>query len=1464
MAVSFDSRVQVWINGVPSPLSIRTNGGPVSSAKITTLRPGQKLVLVVENDNIADQASLATVSLLVDNGSSWEAINALSFPVPSSGCQGEWLRTHDTRFRRAAIACAAGVMLVELSVGVLSSKTTFNTSRPLPLWGAAPTSCMGYSSAAIGASQAMQSQYIQLSCTTPFIGTFLTRPPPYLVAAHGGSIVLMGWRQATARTLNSIHLRGPVRSGANFTTMTVVAITSAGNGSWRQTTPDFLPVAHLDIPDTAENGLVSLRETMDSPQLVQLSLVLSLGQLADLYLYSCTLVGSGGWFPLHVACTGPVKVGELFPDNFTFAIRHVATTRSEVVLLGSEGRRPGSISLLPLPLCEGDSVPSRAGEGLLCRRCPHGTRKESGGSDTPAGCELCVGDSSSAAGGSMSGGSVLLLGPPGGPFDASCARHATWLNVTLCGPPGATQACARWQPPHDWEDLDHFKVTSFGPEVLKRQLSFDVQLLAGGQIQARVSGLVPGASQWVRFLHVNERKLSLSRLVKVQTQPAIECPRGLRPANAQCNGVGTCDVESGRCLCNGLGEHPTLGLACTVIPGILIQAVAELEVPGYTLKSSAVTGAAARVVARRTGIPATMLESRLLCTLESTGPSQWAASLFIAFSEAEAEACAADLAPGGSSCPAALTKGVQVEQLQRATGQVLGADTVSTRTIASGILDPDTSEASVFGAVGIRSLSMLGGQCAFGGVQAMLPISRDHWKATGFPNDAVLHNLQRCSLASTCSQCLQLAHCGWCSTRSACVQGGPQGPVPTIPTLCERGMLHHHDSPARPTCPVECNVLSGCEACSARPDCAWCEVGRGRCEDLAGRTSNSSTLGVCPSDMRRLAPSQCPASRCSTYTSNSTCLQDQACGWCEMPSVGGAGSRCGAVEGPAFTDGALPCTGVLAVHAAPGVIHACDTAASGCDACASVPGCAWCWNSHTCRPVVSNSASFTSPCEVQTVLPAHLSSMLAIPSVSINSLWGPAAPPRELNASTLTLPQCFPTELACSQARACGTCIGTPGCTWCQVPGAHEGHCMASAVALRSCSGPAQGGAIAYGQQCPLGCAKQGIAITQDQSKQRKFIARFLGNEGEFEIGATAGRADKEVLVPAQMEDCEWQMEVPTQLAQAAAQGFLTYISLNISLPSFISLQAAVNSKPLSTVQGTQSYNCSMRAVRLAEWNSRPNMLSDCGTQHAFVVLSTRTRPGDVVSLSMLHSANSSTLSLPFHGGVAVAFSHRESALAGSQEANLLVSLSTGSVFLVLLLIAFAVWIRRARASSPLGQLRDHQGVPLAVLEAMPLFNLPNLALSGAERAGKEGGEQSCSICFCEFEADDTLRLLPCQHYYHWQCVDKWMVDHTTCPLCRKDVMASGSSGKESPACLPPGAVLVAPDSPRRRARSESSAASRSPVLAAVESPLRILGHNPLRRIQSSAAHGLPAYSIGPPREAADVGRRSVQIQSQV
>ncbi|XP_041910292.1 E3 ubiquitin-protein ligase RLIM-like [Arvicola amphibius] len=55
---------------------------------------------------------------------------------------------------------------------------------------------------------------------------------------------------------------------------------------------------------------------------------------------------------------------------------------------------------------------------------------------------------------------------------------------------------------------------------------------------------------------------------------------------------------------------------------------------------------------------------------------------------------------------------------------------------------------------------------------------------------------------------------------------------------------------------------------------------------------------------------------------------------------------------------------------------------------------------------------------------------------------------------------------------------------------------------------------------------------------------------------------------------------------------------------------------------------------------------------------------------------------------------------------------------------------------------------------------------------------KTCSICITEYTEGNNLRKLPCSHEYHVHCIDRWLLENTTCPICRRAVLSSGNRGR--------------------------------------------------------------------------------------
>lgn len=79
----------------------------------------------------------------------------------------------------------------------------------------------------------------------------------------------------------------------------------------------------------------------------------------------------------------------------------------------------------------------------------------------------------------------------------------------------------------------------------------------------------------------------------------------------------------------------------------------------------------------------------------------------------------------------------------------------------------------------------------------------------------------------------------------------------------------------------------------------------------------------------------------------------------------------------------------------------------------------------------------------------------------------------------------------------------------------------------------------------------------------------------------------------------------------------------------------------------------------------------------------------------------------------------------------------------------------------------SNNGLNQEIIDTFPTFLYSNVK---GLKIGK--GTLACAVCLNEFEDEETLRLIPdCNHVFHPSCIDVWLASHSTCPLCRANLV---------------------------------------------------------------------------------------------
>ncbi|CAN6697555.1 unnamed protein product [Malus baccata var. baccata] len=107
-------------------------------------------------------------------------------------------------------------------------------------------------------------------------------------------------------------------------------------------------------------------------------------------------------------------------------------------------------------------------------------------------------------------------------------------------------------------------------------------------------------------------------------------------------------------------------------------------------------------------------------------------------------------------------------------------------------------------------------------------------------------------------------------------------------------------------------------------------------------------------------------------------------------------------------------------------------------------------------------------------------------------------------------------------------------------------------------------------------------------------------------------------------------------------------------------------------------------------------------------------------------------------------------------------------VFVCTRLVCARIHLNVSRRSFPIASRSDLSilerglhGVEPVVVAKFPTKKYSDAFFSASEDA-------QCTVCLAEYHGDDVLRILPyCEHSFHVTCIDIWLQQHSTCPVCR-------------------------------------------------------------------------------------------------
>ncbi|KFQ37806.1 E3 ubiquitin-protein ligase RNF128, partial [Mesitornis unicolor] len=89
--------------------------------------------------------------------------------------------------------------------------------------------------------------------------------------------------------------------------------------------------------------------------------------------------------------------------------------------------------------------------------------------------------------------------------------------------------------------------------------------------------------------------------------------------------------------------------------------------------------------------------------------------------------------------------------------------------------------------------------------------------------------------------------------------------------------------------------------------------------------------------------------------------------------------------------------------------------------------------------------------------------------------------------------------------------------------------------------------------------------------------------------------------------------------------------------------------------------------------------------------------------------------------------------------------------------------LRIARAQS-----RNQRQLKARAKKAIEQLQLRTLK-QGDKETGPDG--DTCVVCIEAYKPNEVVRILTCNHLFHKNCIDPWLLEHRTCPMCKCDIL---------------------------------------------------------------------------------------------
>lgn len=100
--------------------------------------------------------------------------------------------------------------------------------------------------------------------------------------------------------------------------------------------------------------------------------------------------------------------------------------------------------------------------------------------------------------------------------------------------------------------------------------------------------------------------------------------------------------------------------------------------------------------------------------------------------------------------------------------------------------------------------------------------------------------------------------------------------------------------------------------------------------------------------------------------------------------------------------------------------------------------------------------------------------------------------------------------------------------------------------------------------------------------------------------------------------------------------------------------------------------------------------------------------------------------------------------------------------------VGYFIFYTARRLQIARAQLRKQNQLKNEAKKAINQLDLRTLK-QGDQETGPDA--DTCAVCIEAYKPNDVVRILTCNHIFHKSCIDPWLLEHRTCPMCKCDIL---------------------------------------------------------------------------------------------